>query len=129
MIESGENTEALSRIRRVAEDRRGQSLDLSPVRKLLESVVRRWNPHQVWLFGSRARGEATPESDWDFLVVVPDDVAPRDLDPMEIYRAKKDTGVPSDVVLFTQSEFIDDRNTTNTLPYEISIRGVLVYER
>ena len=26
---------------------------------------------EVWLFGSRARGDARPDSDWDFLVLTP----------------------------------------------------------
>jgi hypothetical protein len=34
-----------------------------------------WVPGcELWLFGSRAVGEARPESDFDFLLVVPDDV-------------------------------------------------------
>jgi len=126
---SGNGTDAVRGIPDAVVDRRGERIDLDPIRRLLESIVRRWNPHEIWLFGSRARGEATPESDWDLLVIVPDDVTSEDRDPMEIYRAKTGMGVPSDVVLFTRAEFIDDRDTTNTLPYEVSIRGVRVYER
>lgn len=37
------------------------------------SKVRRLCPDaQLRLYGSRARGEARPDSDWDFLVLVPD---------------------------------------------------------
>ncbi len=40
---------------------------------VLEEIVRRIvavaDPDQIVLFGSRARGDAAPESDWDFLVV------------------------------------------------------------
>ena len=28
-------------------------------------------PEAIWLFGSRARGEAGPDSEWDLLVIVP----------------------------------------------------------
>jgi predicted nucleotidyltransferase len=42
-------------------------------RKLLDPVVRYCKPQRVILFGSRARGEATRDSDIDLLVIVDDD--------------------------------------------------------
>ena len=42
---------------------------------LLDAVVRHYRPRRVILFGSRGRGDAGPDSDWDLLVVV-DDGAP-----------------------------------------------------
>jgi predicted nucleotidyltransferase len=35
-------------------------------------IVRRFQPVQIILFGSRARGDAKPNSDVDLLVVLPD---------------------------------------------------------
>ena len=34
----------------------------------LAEDIRRHGVRQAWVFGSRARGEATPGSDWDLLV-------------------------------------------------------------
>ena len=42
-------------------------------RELLDPVVDYFKPQRVILFGSRARGEATRDSDIDLLVVVEDD--------------------------------------------------------
>lgn len=43
----------------------------------LREIVRRladaYHPLQIYLFGSKARGPAGPDSDYDILVVVPDD--------------------------------------------------------
>jgi predicted nucleotidyltransferase len=47
-------------------------VDVAPIQMLLDRIVSRWRPKQVWLFGSRARGDSTPESDWDLFVVVDD---------------------------------------------------------
>jgi predicted nucleotidyltransferase len=38
--------------------------------ELLKSVVDYFNPRKVILFGSRARGDARPDSDHDLLVVI-----------------------------------------------------------
>ena len=43
--------------------------------ELLAAVVERFDPIEVILFGSRARGDAGPDSDWDLLVVVDDKAA------------------------------------------------------
>jgi predicted nucleotidyltransferase len=42
------------------------------VRRLLEA----YRPERIYLFGSVAREEAGPDSDYDLLVVVPDDAPP-----------------------------------------------------
>ena len=39
--------------------------------KQIKSAVREVEPTaEIWLYGSRARGDAEADSDWDFLVVV-----------------------------------------------------------
>ena len=42
------------------------------VRRLIEAYA----PEKVYLFGSAARGDAGPDSDYDLLLVVPDDAPP-----------------------------------------------------
>jgi predicted nucleotidyltransferase len=51
-------------------------LDIEPIRPILARVIDRWHPLQIWLFGSRARGEARPDSDWDLLAIVPNCPSP-----------------------------------------------------
>jgi uncharacterized protein len=55
------------------QDARRQPINISQLRFLLARIEETYRPLQVWLFGSRARGDARPDSDWDLLVVVPDD--------------------------------------------------------
>jgi predicted nucleotidyltransferase len=38
------------------------------------------HPEQVWLFGSRARGEARADSDWDFMAILFDGAPEQDLE-------------------------------------------------
>ena len=61
----------------------------------------------VLLFGSRARGEETADSDWDFLVVMPTDLRPaqRTLAVLRAVRALPSThGVPIDILVRTPDE-------------------------
>lgn len=111
-----------------AVDRSGHVIDLAPVWPLLERVLREWQPERIHLFGSRARGDAHPESDWDFLVVVPDSSSASG-DPLVPWRLRRDTGVRADVVVYSSREFEADRAVPNTLAYEASAAGVALYER
>jgi predicted nucleotidyltransferase len=47
---------------------------------LLAEIVRRlveaYQPERIYLFGSKARGDAGPDSDYDLMVVVPDSAPP-----------------------------------------------------
>lgn len=99
------------------------------IRSLLERIVSHWNPQQVWLFGSRARGDAAPESDWDLLVVVDDSTEEAELDPCVGRRLRRESGVRADVIPWRTSDFTELRVTPNTLAYSVASEGVLLYAR
>ena len=103
-------------------------VDVAAIRLLLDRIVARWNPQQVWLFGSRARGDSTPDSDWDLFVVVDDSAADDDLDPGVGRRLRRECGVRADVIPWRASEFAEFRSTPNTLAYSVAKDGVLLHE-
>lgn len=109
-------------------DTRGRTLDVRPIETLLARMINELRPVEVRLFGSRARGEAGAESDWDLFVVVPDDLAAVD-DLFAGYRLRRETRMRADIILCPLSEFLEDRDTPNTLAYEAAHHGVTVYER
>lgn len=98
---------------------------------LLDSVIRRVNPVEVWLFGSRARGEDRPGSDWDLYVVV-DDGAEEEA-WAEAMRATDGFGraneVGVDVVVRPWSRSLARRRTLGTLDEIVGHEGVRVYAR
>jgi uncharacterized protein len=104
-------------------------VELGPIGTLLARIEEKYRPEQVWLFGSRARGDARATSDWDLLVVVPDDTEEGDLDPRVAWRLGRASGVYADVIPCRASEFREDRETVNTLSYAAASEGVLIYER
>jgi len=114
----------------VVRDRRGQPIDVRPIAPIVARVVERWRPLQIWLFGSRARGDGGAHSDWDLLAVVPDCPEPADFDdPITVWRVRRQPQVPSDLVVCRASDFAADRAVPNTLAYAAKLDGVLLYER
>jgi uncharacterized protein len=110
-------------------DRLGGALDLAPISPLLERIIDAWHPEQVWLFGSRARGDATAQSDWDLLVVLPDEAGDDALDPLVAWRLRKAVGAYADIMPCLSHDFHEARTTPNTLAYEAFTAGVLLYEQ
>jgi predicted nucleotidyltransferase len=104
-------------------------IDVAPIRSLLDRVISRWHPLQVWLFGSRARGDSTPESDWDLFVVIDDSADEAELDPGVGRRLRRECGVRADVIPWRANELAEFRSTPNTLAYSVANEGVLLHER
>lgn len=103
-------------------------LDRDP--KLAE-VVRRlvevYRPERVYLFGSVARGEAGPDSDYDLLVVVPDDAPPERKDSKLAYRALWGTRAAADVLVCSRSYFEARRHLRASLPGTVLREGRLLH--
>ena len=61
----------------------------------LDEIVRRlvaaYRPERMYLFGSHARGDAGPDSDFDLLIIVPDDAEPRRRRSRLAYEALRGT--------------------------------------
>ena len=53
------------------------SVDHPMLAEMVRRLVKVYDPDRIYLFGSAARGNAGPDSDYDFMVVVGDD-APRE---------------------------------------------------
>lgn len=113
----------------IARDSRGQTIDLTPIGDLLDRLSSAWRPLELWLFGSRARGEATAVSDWDIFAVVPDDVPDVDIDPMHAWQLRKLSRTNADLLACHASDFAEARHTPNTMAYEVTHGGVLIHER
>jgi uncharacterized protein len=98
---------------------------------MLAEVVRRlvevYHPERIYLFGSTARGDAGPDSDYDLMVILPDE-APPDLqrgDPG--YRAIRGTGVAADLHVWPKSYFDRQLHLKASFPSTIVREGKLLY--
>ncbi|WP_437710582.1 nucleotidyltransferase domain-containing protein [Sorangium sp. So ce448] len=103
--------------------------DLRPIVPLVERIIARLAPEEIWLFGSRAEGRARPDSDYDLLAVLSDDAPDSALDLMKAWELTCGLGVPADLVPCTRSDFEADKDEVGTLARAAYHRGKRIYER
>jgi predicted nucleotidyltransferase len=82
---------------------------------------------RIILYGSRARGPASPESDFDLLVIEADAVSKRE-EMQRLRRAVEDLSYPVDVWGMGAQEFEETKNVSGGLAYPAHKYGVALYE-
>lgn len=95
--------------------------------EIIRRLVDAYQPERIYLFGSVARGEAGPESDYDLLVVVPDDAPPEQRRSRLAYEVLWGTGTAADVLVCTRSYFEERRRLQASLPGTILREGRLLH--
>lgn len=105
-----------------------QLLDDDPaLREIVRRITDAYQPLRVYLFGSQARGTAGPDSDYDLLVVVPDDAPPQRRRSRLAYEALRGTGEAADVLVCTRSYFDARRHLKASLPGTVLREGKLLH--
>lgn len=94
--------------------------------KLVSRIVELVNPLQIILFGSAARGETTPDSDIDLLVVMPNGTHQRET-AQRLYRDIRGIKAPFDILVATPSVLEKHRDNIGLIYYVILEEGKSVY--
>jgi predicted nucleotidyltransferase len=95
---------------------------------VVERLVRALDPAAIWLFGSRARGTARPDSDFDLLVVAKPNGALDGGSYFDVYEPVCGMGLGIDVVPCGYVDFEDAKALKTTLVARIVEEGRLLYE-
>lgn len=94
---------------------------------IVERLVEAYQPERIYLFGSKARGDAGPDSDFDLMIVVPDE-APEDRKRSRLaYERLWGTGTAADVLVWTRARFESRSCLRASLPGTILREGRLLY--
>ena len=99
---------------------------------MVQAIVREVGPERIYLFGSRARGEARQDSDVDLLIVVREPFGPEHSRFQEInrvYRALSSFRIPNDVLLYSSDEFAKWSRSLNHVIGRCSREGKLLSAR
>ena len=108
-----------------------QALEYPPVtEELLDEVVRRvlavGSPHKIVLFGSRARGDARPDSDLD-LLILEDSELPGYARSPRYYLALTGLFPAKDIVVFTPEEVQEWSDVPNAFVTAALREGRVLY--
>src|SRR5436309_15758922 len=100
--------------------------DQDPV---LDEIVRRlikfYQPERIYLFGSRARGDVGADSDYDLMVVVPDDASRQRHRSGLACQVLRGRGRAADVLVCTRTFFDGRVEIRTSLPATIAFVGGL----
>jgi predicted nucleotidyltransferase len=95
---------------------------------ITDRIVQDFHPLRIILFGSHARGDASPESDVDLLVVLPQ-VANKRMVAVAIRRILADLPVCKDIVVTTPEEITRCGDLIGTVLRPALREGKVLYER
>lgn len=95
---------------------------------MVDRIVGRFQPLQVVLFGSHARGAANPWSDVDLLVVLPE-VSDKRAAAVNIRQILGDLPVCKDILVATPEEIARRGHLAGTVLRSALREGKIIYER
>lgn len=97
--------------------------------EITRRLVETYRPERVYLFGSGARGTAGADSDYDLLVVVPDDVPPALRRSTRAYETLWGLPAAGDILVWTHTAFAERLHLRASLPSTVEREGRLLYSR
>lgn len=98
------------------------------IRKMVNRIVKEFQPEQIILFGSQARGEGGADSDVDLLVVMEVEGSKREKQ-LELRMALHDIHVPKDVIVSRPEEFEWRKEIVGTIERPAAREGKVLYAR
>lgn len=98
-----------------------------PLADIVERLASAYHPERIYLFGSVARGEAGPDSDYDILLVMPDDSPPELLRPTLAYEVLWGLRTAVDVHVWPHSKFESRLHLNASLPATVVREGRELY--
>ena len=98
------------------------------VRDIVRRIVQTAQPDKIILFGSRARGDARPDSDFDVLVIK-ESSEPGYRRDAPLYAALAGVPVEVEVLVFTPEEVADWAQVPQAFVTTATREGKTLYER
>ena len=100
--------------------------------EMVDTLVQEIAPEQIYLFGSRARGNARPDSDIDLLIVESEPFGINRSRRQELARIRRALSlfrVPKDILVYSRDEIAKWQHAVNHIMSRCLRKGKLLYER
>ncbi|WP_244442266.1 nucleotidyltransferase domain-containing protein [Bradyrhizobium sp. OHSU_III] len=94
---------------------------------LRDRLVADLKPESIWLFGSRARDDARPDSDFDLLVVLRDGLPDEEYSHYAVARPVVACGLGCDIVPASWSTFVREKDQNGSFVNAIVSEGREIY--
>jgi len=95
--------------------------------EIVHRLAEVFSPVRIYLFGSKARGDAKSGSDYDLLVIVPDDASEQRRQSRHGYEKMRGIGAAVDIVIWRETSFQRRARVVASLPATVLREGKLVY--
>ena len=96
--------------------------------ELVRRLAEHFKPRRIYLFGSRARGDHGPDSDYDLLVLVDGIREPDQRLSRQAYKLAWELGTSADILVWPFDLFERRRHLRASLPGTVLAEGKLLYD-
>ena len=103
--------------------------DPDELERMVRQIVAKIDPMAIYLFGSRARGDADADSDYDLLIIVPDEFPEGQANPVTAFSLVEGRRIPMDVTMSRATRFATRRQQIGTLEHKVAREGIVLHER
>ena len=100
--------------------------------EIVQKLVHEIAPEKIYLFGSRGRGDARPDSDVDLLIIENEPFGPghsRKRELARIRRVLSSFRISKDILVYSQDEIVKWQHSVNHIISRSLREGRLLYER
>jgi predicted nucleotidyltransferase len=105
---------------------RRSSTTLTDIQQIVWRIVERFHPQKVFLFGSYADGEPTPDSDVDLLIAM--ETSLRGVEQAVEIRKAVDLPFPADLMVRTPQQIAERLALGDVFLREVVTKGMVLYE-
>ena len=103
-------------------------IDSYKIDEVVTRIAKKFNPDKIILFGSYANGTSNDDSDLDLLIVQETDL-PMHKRGMDIRLSLIGSMIPVDILIYTQSEFDQEKNRRFSFLRSAIKNSKVLYER
>jgi predicted nucleotidyltransferase len=103
-------------------------IDSDKINEVVSKIATRFNPDKIILFGSYANGTQNEDSDLDLLIIKDSDL-PMQKRGFDIRLSLIGTMIPMDILMYTQSEFEQEKSKNFSFINSAIKNSKVLYER
>jgi predicted nucleotidyltransferase len=95
--------------------------------EIVQRLADKFHPERIYLFGSKARGDSGPDSDYDLMMVISSADEPRYRIAQRALNLFWELGTAIDILVWTVESFESRLGLVSSLPATIVREGKLLY--